>query len=40
MAARPLSGQAARMPGMTPAAVSILLVHLKKRPAAPRRKVA
>jgi tRNA uridine 5-carboxymethylaminomethyl modification enzyme len=30
--ARPLTlGQAARLPGITPAAVSILLVHLKKR---------
>ena len=30
--ARPVSiGQAARLPGMTPAAVSLLLVHLKKR---------
>ena len=25
-------GQASRIPGMTPAAISILLVHLKKRP--------
>ena len=34
--ARPATlGQAARIPGVTPAAVSILLVHLKKR--APRR---
>jgi tRNA uridine 5-carboxymethylaminomethyl modification enzyme len=30
--ARPATlGQAARLPGVTPAAVSILLVHLKKR---------
>ena len=27
-------GQAARIPGLTPAAVSLLLVHLKKREAA------
>jgi len=27
-------GQAARIPGVTPAAVSLLLVHLKKRSAA------
>jgi tRNA uridine 5-carboxymethylaminomethyl modification enzyme len=32
---RPLTvGQAGRIPGVTPAAVSILLVHLKKRSAA------
>jgi tRNA uridine 5-carboxymethylaminomethyl modification enzyme len=35
--ARPLTlGQAARLPGITPAAVSILLVHLKKRALAER----
>jgi tRNA uridine 5-carboxymethylaminomethyl modification enzyme len=33
-------GQAARIPGMTPAAVSILLVHLKKRSLAGRSQVA
>jgi tRNA uridine 5-carboxymethylaminomethyl modification enzyme len=33
-------GQAARIPGITPAAVSILLVHLKKRALAPPPKVA
>ena len=33
-------GQAARIPGVTPAAVSILLVHLKKRALAPPPKVA
>jgi len=30
-------GQAARVPGVTPAAISLLLVHLKKRDAAPPR---
>jgi len=32
-------GQAARIPGLTPAAISILLIHLKRRhdPAAPTR---
>ena len=30
--ARPMSlGQAARVPGVTPAAISLLLIHLKKR---------
>jgi tRNA uridine 5-carboxymethylaminomethyl modification enzyme len=33
-------GQAARIPGVTPAAVSILLVHLKKRSLAGRSQVA
>ena len=33
-------GQAARIPGMTPAAVSILLVHLKKRKLIENRKLA
>jgi tRNA uridine 5-carboxymethylaminomethyl modification enzyme len=33
-------GQAARIPGVTPAAVSILLVHLKKRSLAGRSRVA
>jgi tRNA uridine 5-carboxymethylaminomethyl modification enzyme len=33
-------GQAARIPGVTPAAVSILLVHLKKRALTPPPKVA
>jgi tRNA U34 5-carboxymethylaminomethyl modifying enzyme MnmG/GidA len=33
-------GQAARIPGVTPAAVSILLVHLKKRALASPPKVA
>jgi len=33
-------GQAARIPGVTPAAVSILLVHLKKRSLAGRTRVA
>jgi tRNA uridine 5-carboxymethylaminomethyl modification enzyme len=33
-------GQAARVPGVTPAAVSILLVHLKKRALAAPPKVA
>jgi len=33
-------GQAARIPGVTPAAVSILLVHLKKRSLAGRTQVA
>jgi len=28
-------GQAARMPGVTPAAVSLLLIHLKRRDAGP-----
>ena len=30
-------GQAARIPGLTPAAVSLLMVHLKKRAAPPER---
>ena len=39
--ARPAtSGQAGRLPGVTPAAVSILLVHLKKRSLAGRSRVA
>ena len=39
--ARPATlGQAGRMPGVTPAAVSILLVHLKKRGARTARRVA
>ena len=39
-AARPATvGQAARIPGITPAAVQILVVHLKKRGAA-RAQVA
>jgi len=33
-------GQASRVPGVTPAAVSILLVHLKKRSLAGRSRVA
>jgi tRNA uridine 5-carboxymethylaminomethyl modification enzyme len=33
-------GQAGRIPGVTPAAVSVLLVHLKKRAAAPAPRVA
>ena len=33
-------GQAARIPGITPAAISILLVHLKKRSLAARARVA
>ena len=33
-------GQAARVPGVTPAAISILLVHLKKRGLTPRGRVA
>lgn len=33
-------GQAARIPGMTPAAISILLVHLKKRKLLMERKLA
>ncbi len=33
-------GQAARLPGVTPAAVSILLVHLKRRSAGERTRVA
>jgi tRNA uridine 5-carboxymethylaminomethyl modification enzyme len=33
-------GQAARVPGVTPAAISILLVHLKKRSLGPRGRVA
>jgi tRNA uridine 5-carboxymethylaminomethyl modification enzyme len=38
---RPMTlGQAARVPGVTPAAVQILLVHLKKRHAAARAQVA
>jgi tRNA uridine 5-carboxymethylaminomethyl modification enzyme len=40
-AGRPLTvGQAGRIPGVTPAAVSILLVHLKKRTAGRAPKVA
>jgi len=40
-AGRPLTvGQAGRIPGVTPAAVSILLVHLKKRTAGHAPKVA
>jgi tRNA uridine 5-carboxymethylaminomethyl modification enzyme len=39
--ARPATvGQASRMPGMTPAAISILLVHLKKRSFKDRARVA
>ncbi|HKT73354.1 MAG TPA: tRNA uridine-5-carboxymethylaminomethyl(34) synthesis enzyme MnmG [Steroidobacteraceae bacterium] len=39
--ARPTTlGQAGRVPGVTPAAVSILLIHLKKRSAAARSRVA
>ena len=39
--ARPATiGQAGRIPGITPAAISILLVHLKKRAAAGRTRVA
>ena len=39
--ARPATiGQASRMPGVTPAAVSILLVHLKKRSFSARPRVA
>lgn len=39
--ARPATvGQASRLPGMTPAAVSILLVHLKKRAVKARVRVA
>ena len=33
-------GQASRIPGVTPAAVSILLIHLKKRSMASRSRVA
>jgi len=33
-------GQASRIPGVTPAAVSILIVHLKKRSLAGRSRVA
>ena len=33
-------GQAGRIPGVTPAAVSILLVHLKKRSLSDRSRVA
>jgi tRNA uridine 5-carboxymethylaminomethyl modification enzyme len=33
-------GQAGRIPGVTPAAVSILLVHLKKRSLTGRSRVA
>ena len=33
-------GQAARIPGITPAAISILLVHLKKRKLLAERKSA
>ncbi|HEY6483824.1 MAG TPA: tRNA uridine-5-carboxymethylaminomethyl(34) synthesis enzyme MnmG [Steroidobacteraceae bacterium] len=40
-ATRPLSvGQASRIPGVTPAAIAILLVHLKKRRAAAKERVA
>ena len=40
-AARPETlGQAARIPGVTPAAISLLLVHLKKRSASAARKSA
>jgi tRNA uridine 5-carboxymethylaminomethyl modification enzyme len=39
--ARPLTlGQASRIPGITPAAISILLVHLKKRSLSERSRVA
>ena len=39
--ARPVTvGQASRMPGVTPAAISILLVHLKKRSLKARARVA
>jgi tRNA uridine 5-carboxymethylaminomethyl modification enzyme len=39
--ARPATvGQASRMPGMTPAAISILLIHLKKRSLKHRARVA
>jgi tRNA uridine 5-carboxymethylaminomethyl modification enzyme len=39
--ARPATvGQASRMPGLTPAAISILLVHLKKRSLKDRARVA
>jgi tRNA uridine 5-carboxymethylaminomethyl modification enzyme len=39
--ARPATvGQAGRLPGVTPAAVSILLVHLKKRGARAAHRVA
>jgi tRNA uridine 5-carboxymethylaminomethyl modification enzyme len=39
--ARPVTvGQASRMPGVTPAAISILLVHLKKRTLKARARVA
>ncbi|HUO19458.1 MAG TPA: tRNA uridine-5-carboxymethylaminomethyl(34) synthesis enzyme MnmG [Steroidobacteraceae bacterium] len=39
--ARPATvGQAGRLPGVTPAAISILLVHLKKRGARPAHRVA
>ena len=39
--ARPATlGQAGRIPGVTPAAISILLVHLKKRAGAARARVA
>jgi tRNA uridine 5-carboxymethylaminomethyl modification enzyme len=39
--ARPATlGQAGRLPGVTPAAVSILLVHLKKRAVKARARVA
>ncbi|HEV2110501.1 MAG TPA: tRNA uridine-5-carboxymethylaminomethyl(34) synthesis enzyme MnmG, partial [Gammaproteobacteria bacterium] len=33
-------GQAARIPGITPAAISLLLVHLKKRSSSAARKSA
>jgi len=33
-------GQAARIPGVTPAAISILLVHIKKRKLVTGRKLA
>jgi tRNA uridine 5-carboxymethylaminomethyl modification enzyme len=40
-AARPLTlGQASRLPGITPAAISILLVHLKRRDAGRQTRVA
>jgi tRNA uridine 5-carboxymethylaminomethyl modification enzyme len=33
-------GQASRMPGVTPAAISILIVHLKKRSLNAKARVA
>jgi len=33
-------GQASRISGITPAAISLLLVHLKRRVGAPERSVA